>query len=383
MCYKITQLKNIISMKTIFISYRRSDSADVVGRLFDSLKSRFGAKNVFKDLESIPAGVDFRDFISNAINDSEVLLAVIGRDWVTVADDSGARRIDDSSDFVRLEISEALKNGVLVIPVLLGGQRMPDAEDLPDDLKDLVYRNAVLLRPDPDYHNDVEYLSLQISERVPKLKPKKKSLAVRLSTAAFLAATFVFGGAYIQGFVKNENIVSESWHKLEPLRVAKSETIYTSDNIQKSHKVKRESLEVIGKLESTDDAKLRADFLLLKYQVLSELHLIYSGQYARDFKNNNKLSDREESEEHALLSIEKGQYAATLEMELPFNEKDSIRKDRIYFNLATAYAVLYYLDRHKYGADISKNFKKVSSPYKETHRAKDDIFLHNYYGGEL
>ena len=89
----------------IFISYRRVDTPHVAGRLFDRLEARFGTGNVFMDVDSIPLGVDFRAHLDEAVGRCDVLLAVIGDSWLESRD--GERRLDDASDFVRIEIESA------------------------------------------------------------------------------------------------------------------------------------------------------------------------------------------------------------------------------------------------------------------------------------
>lgn len=132
-------------MSAIFISYRREDTEGHAGRLFEGLRARFGDDSVFMDVVAIEPGVDFRQVIDAKIAKCDVLLALIGRQWLSAGDGSGVRRIDDAQDFVRLEIAAALKRGIPVIPVLVQGARMPSAEQLPDDLSDLAFRNAVEL----------------------------------------------------------------------------------------------------------------------------------------------------------------------------------------------------------------------------------------------
>ena len=129
-------------MNGIFLSYRREDSSAYAGRLYDRLIDHFGADRVFMDIDTIRPGEDFREAIQTRCSSCEVLLAVIGRFWLTAADRSGRARLQDEADFVRLEISLALKGGLLVIPVLVGGAEMPESKDLPPDLADLAFRNA-------------------------------------------------------------------------------------------------------------------------------------------------------------------------------------------------------------------------------------------------
>ncbi|MFO0798111.1 MAG: toll/interleukin-1 receptor domain-containing protein [Gemmataceae bacterium] len=150
-------------MSDVFLSYRRSDSSDVVGRIFDHLKTRFGAGVVFKDVESIPLGDDFRTVIADAVGRCKVLLVVIGDGWLAARDGGGNRRLDDPADFVHLEVATALARGIPVIPVLVEHTTMPGEADLPPALKPLAHRNATPVRPDPDFHPDIDRLSSRIA----------------------------------------------------------------------------------------------------------------------------------------------------------------------------------------------------------------------------
>lgn len=147
----------------IFLSYRRSDSADATGRIYDRLVGTFGRDAIFKDVDSVAPGVDFRRRIQDAIHKSSVMLVVIGPSWLTVTDELGARRIDAGSDNVRFEIEMALDQEVLLIPVLVGGASMPSESELPDPLRELAYRNAMTVRADPDFSSDIERLSAALS----------------------------------------------------------------------------------------------------------------------------------------------------------------------------------------------------------------------------
>jgi TIR domain len=131
--------------KQIFISYRRQETSHLAGRLYDRLADRFGEDHVFMDVDSIEPGIDFSEAIQQAVGSSEVLLALIGRDWLKATDEDGRRRLDDPDDIVRLEIEAALERDIRVIPVLAEGATMPKRQDLPDSLARLARRNAVRL----------------------------------------------------------------------------------------------------------------------------------------------------------------------------------------------------------------------------------------------
>lgn len=128
---------------SVFLSYRREDAADAAGRLYDSLVARFGAGSVFLDIDTIDPGADFTEAVDGALASCDVLLALIGRQWLTAADAQGRPRLEDPGDLVRVEIQTALASGVRVIPVLVQGVTMPTPDQLPDGLRELAHRNAV------------------------------------------------------------------------------------------------------------------------------------------------------------------------------------------------------------------------------------------------
>lgn len=144
------------AIPAIFLSYRRDDSSDVTGRIYDRLTQHFGKEAVFKDVDSIPLGVDYRKHLGDSVGQCDVLLAVLGRQWL--AGTPGQRRIDDVRDFVRIEIEAALQRDIPVVPVLVQGATVPDLQALPESLQSLVYRNGIPVRPDPDFHGDMDKL---------------------------------------------------------------------------------------------------------------------------------------------------------------------------------------------------------------------------------
>jgi len=131
--------------KGIFVSYRREDASHVAGRLADRLAQRFGTSNIFIDVDSIEPGTDFAEAIQDAIGRCHVLLALIGLEWASVADETGRRRLDNPDDYVVLELRAALARNLRVIPVLVDGADVPAREVLPPTLQPLVRRNAVRL----------------------------------------------------------------------------------------------------------------------------------------------------------------------------------------------------------------------------------------------
>lgn len=140
---------------TVFISYRRAESSDVTGRLYDRLAAHFGKENVFKDVDSIPLGVDFRRHIESKVSACSVVLVIIGSQWLKM---TNASRLQDPNDYVRLEVETALKRNISVVPLLVQGASMPSEGDLPASLQELAFRNGIEVRSDPDFHKDVDRL---------------------------------------------------------------------------------------------------------------------------------------------------------------------------------------------------------------------------------
>jgi hypothetical protein len=131
-------------MPGVFISYRRGDALGHAGRLYDRLATFFHEDYLFMDLERMPPGVDFVREIEERVGSCDVLLAIIGPDWLTIKDDNGNVRLEDPQDFMRLEVKIGLaRDDVVVIPVLVGGARMPTAAQLPEGLKALSRRHAL------------------------------------------------------------------------------------------------------------------------------------------------------------------------------------------------------------------------------------------------
>jgi hypothetical protein len=109
------------------------------------LAERFGEGQVFMDVDSLDPGVDFVELIETTIETIDVLIAVIGPAWLNATNEDGARRLDDPGDYVRVEIGHALARDIHVVPVLVRGASMPKPHELPEDLRALVRRNALVV----------------------------------------------------------------------------------------------------------------------------------------------------------------------------------------------------------------------------------------------
>ena len=195
-------------MPEVFLSYRRIDSEDIVGRIYEHLTQRFGTDAVFKDVESIPAGVDFSAVIRHALEESAAVVVVIGKRWLDQRSDDGRRRIDLDTDLVRREIEAAFRQGKFVIPVLVGDAVMPQASELPESIRELAFRNALKVRPDPDFARDIDRLMAALEENTGALReslvvgaPPHQRAALPLHILivcvfGLLALTSIGGGIY-------------------------------------------------------------------------------------------------------------------------------------------------------------------------------------------
>ena len=141
----------------VFISYRRDDSAGYAGRVRDRLERELGRDLLFMDVDAIPLGTNFSKVLHEEVAKCGVLLAVIGPNWSDARDEHGNRRLDDPNDFVRIEIAAALQRNIPVIPILLDGARIPKANQLPEDLKELALRNGLEIRH-ASFHDDMDRL---------------------------------------------------------------------------------------------------------------------------------------------------------------------------------------------------------------------------------
>ncbi len=180
-------------MANILISYRRADSAAIVGRIYDRLVARYGAEAVFLDVDDIPVGVDFRSHIRQTLERTDVVLAVVGPAWLGAG--GGRARICDDDDPVRVEIESAIVAGTPLFPVLVDGAKMPSATDLPESLAQFPYINATSVDTgrDFDYHAGrlIAALDAILGPKAPPPPPPPITpLARRLRVFAAFAVVF-------------------------------------------------------------------------------------------------------------------------------------------------------------------------------------------------
>jgi hypothetical protein len=180
----------------IFLSYRRDDASGHAGRLYDLLANRYGAEHVFMDVDAIPLGSDFAATIKRAVAACDVLIAVIGRDWLRATDADGRRRLDDPHDYVRLEIESALERGVAVVPTCVQGAVIPSGQDLPASLAPLIQRQGFQLT-DSGWPDDVGRLIRRLeavkAEQAHGVQRRRRRPRRRI-LAAVLAGCLAAGG---------------------------------------------------------------------------------------------------------------------------------------------------------------------------------------------
>ena len=227
-------------MGGIFLSYRRDDTAGYSGRLADALRDSFGEDVVFLDVDAIAPGSDFVRAMTSAVENADVVLAVIGRRWLTARNSARRRRIDDPDDYVRLEITVALERDRKIIPVLVDGARLPRPQDLPEPMKPLLRHNAIELS-DNRWGYDLGVLldelrptSLPTEEHADPVpegpgRPTSRRLRVRLGLVGLLGALLV--GGLVANYEPGRNepqIVAEPASQDSPTSTAPASTLPSS-----------------------------------------------------------------------------------------------------------------------------------------------------------
>ncbi|HTN17805.1 MAG TPA: toll/interleukin-1 receptor domain-containing protein [Chitinophagaceae bacterium] len=194
---------NQVLKKKIFISYRVKDTQAATGRLVDALKQHFDDDQIFLDIDKIEPGLDFTVVISKYLDSSDVMLVIIGPDWMAYNSERNSYRINEQNDWVRLEIATALQRNIRVVPVLLEGASLPDEELLTDDLKPLLRRQSYEIsnkRWKYDSEQLIEFLK-KILGQTPKPAPRptaapavpKKSKTVYWLIAGIVLLLIILG----------------------------------------------------------------------------------------------------------------------------------------------------------------------------------------------
>jgi hypothetical protein len=245
-------------MSTVFISYRRENTAGEATALYRDLVSRLGKNSVFMDVDSIALGRDFRSILQETLASCDQMLVLIGRNWADVKDGAGRTRLENPEDYVRLEIEAALKRNIPVTPVFVQGALMPTPEQLTGEIKDLVYRNGFELghgRWESDVNEMVRRLGLE-----KKLPPPFIARAVgkrRLVQVAVLGLLLAgMGGGLLVNFSWTNLIFHPSGQSTSPSIPAGYRVfLHTKRSTPEVNKVK-DALAAAGYTTSGADAKV-------------------------------------------------------------------------------------------------------------------------------
>jgi hypothetical protein len=175
----------------VVISYRREDSPGMSGWIHEKLASRYGQDSVFRDIDNL-ASQDFRRAIGRALRQCDIVVAIIGNDWLG-ASDTGPR-IQRPNDWVRVEIETALQLDIPIVPVLVEGADMPKPDDLPETLKDFSYRNAMRVDSGTDFYAHVDRLMSTIDQIAATHRPQAAPGADRPANGARRPMSHVAAG---------------------------------------------------------------------------------------------------------------------------------------------------------------------------------------------
>lgn len=204
------RIRSCHDMPSVFVSYRRDDSAGFAGRLTDALEHRLGADSVFRDVNDIAAGADFGAAIEHSLRQVQAVLVVIGPHWIGAADARG-RRLEQAGDYVRREVELALATGKPVIPVLVGGAPMPAAAALPPSMRGLAKRNALTLG-DASWAADLARLEAALAQCAPRpvRAPRRRRL---VALAVSIAVALAGGGGWwwLRGGASDAAAVAGEW----------------------------------------------------------------------------------------------------------------------------------------------------------------------------
>ena len=298
-------------MARIFLCYRRDDSGGYAGRLYDRLSQHFGRDNLFMDIEIDP-GLDFVEAIQDAVGSCDVLLAVIGRQWLTSTDPRGDRRLDNPEDFVRLEITTALERRIRVIPVLVGGASMPRSTELPNVLQPLARRQALTVGD--HFHRDVDLLvaALETVLGIALLPPEEKLsgipelVAIRrqmleansvweLREALYSIEKFLERHPnYPEARLLKDQLNKAIRHELPALALSREEAPTTTNSIGMEFVLIPAGTFMMGSTEGIDDERpvhhvqISQPFYLGKYEVIQSQWEAVMGDNPSRFKGNPK-----------------------------------------------------------------------------------------------
>ncbi|MCA9464198.1 MAG: SUMF1/EgtB/PvdO family nonheme iron enzyme [Nitrospira sp.] len=210
-------------MTKIFLNYRHEDSGGYALAIYQQLRQHFGPESVFRDVDSMDFGVDFVEEIERAVGSCQVLVATIGPQWVHITDDEGQQRLAHPHDWVRLELETALARNIRVLPILVGGAKMPREQELPESLRPVTRRRAFVLSPTAS-HTELDQLMQSLEKvlgrsqggttpgPVEPLPPVPKEAKPPEGMVRIPKGSFLYGDDRIK-----ENLTYEFWIDIHPV----------------------------------------------------------------------------------------------------------------------------------------------------------------------
>lgn len=182
----------------IFLSYRREDSIETAGRIYSWLSMRLPERAVFLDVRSIAPGVNYRAAMDAALDEAEVVLAIIGKAWRAAPQPDGTLRLrlEEPDDAVRQEIELALARQKRIIPLLTQGATMPQRDELPASIRAFADLNAQAVRPEPDFDDDMRTVRAAIMAQQPKVAWQAAYVVPSIAPTLRYALSHLFTNAF-------------------------------------------------------------------------------------------------------------------------------------------------------------------------------------------
>ena len=343
-------------MSAIFISYRREDAEGHAGRLFEALVKHFGEGSVYMDVETIEPGRDYRKIIDSNVADCGAVLAIIGKRWLDAKNEHGQRRIEDPTDFVRIETISALRRDIPVIPVLVHNAKMPQADQLPAELEELAYRNLVELTharwssdvkvlikalehclpkntavvtrntPEPDR---TEYLQLPNVWAEPSQTPgQQRGFPTAIAVTALLAVVLLLGWAGLQFYQQNPGkfVHTEAAQQEKPRQAEQADVAMQSaaaarlaKQADEQQALENEKARLAGLAAEREKEKARlADFAAERERLAKEVRL--SKEATAQSQIAKEALEQAQKQENARLLTERRRRIQEAERTRLFNE---------------------------------------------------------------
>jgi hypothetical protein len=254
---------------SVFVSYRRrGDAPGAAGRLYDRLEARFDPASLFRDIDSIEMGADWSKVLHDAIDSCQVMLVVIGPAWLELRDERGERRLDDPDDYVRREVELGLAQVAHVVPVLVGGGRLPAAAELPEPLRGLADRQYRTI-DDDTFNADAAELIDDLARLVdaPPAPAARRSRWRAIAMPVVALALLAAAGLLVVPGLRDDPPIAGTITKLD-LRKNQRFAQYVSDTRQPSTRYTDGDLEKVGNVVTV--------FVQLRGYKNEELHVDWS-----------------------------------------------------------------------------------------------------------